>query len=97
MTRTPIQQLYFEWLKHQWFLDKLPLVPPTTKLKPLSKDMTCTNFSSSGSFRNILVFVESSLRSTRKSFWDSMISIPCFSSCVCSDDKSRSRHFERAF
>jgi hypothetical protein len=59
--------------------------------------MTCTSFSSSGSLRKSLVFVESSLRSMRKSFWDSTISIPCLSSWDCSDDKSMSRHFERAF
>lgn len=63
----------------------------------MSKDITCTNFSSSGSLRNSLVLVESSFRSTRKSFCDSMISTPCLSSWVCSVDRSMSRHFESAF
>lgn len=58
--------------------------------------MTCTNFSSSGSFRNSLVLVESSFRSTRKSFCDSMISTPCLSSWVWSVDRSMSRHLESA-
>jgi hypothetical protein len=58
--------------------------------------MTCSSFSSSGSLRNIFVFVESSLRSTRKSFWASMISVLCLSSCFCRAAKSMSRHFDSA-
>ena len=59
--------------------------------------MTCTSFSSSGSLRKSLVFVESSFRSTRKSFWDSTISIPCLSSWDCSVVKSMSRHLRGPF
>src|SRR3981189_3685236 len=94
--RKPFRPFYFDLLTHQSFPGTLLLTARAIKEQPLSKDMTWTNFSSSGSLRNIFVFVESSFLSTRKSFWDSMISMPCLSSCVCTVDRSMSRHFDSA-
>src|SRR5271168_1665208 len=95
----PIQQFYFDSSTHQSFPDRLYTLVGTTAVgggEPLRSDITWRSFSSSGSFRKCLVLVESSFRSTRKSFWDSMISAACLSRVVCRVERSMSLHFERA-